>query len=141
MIFSAYGLPVFKFDSTTETLKRSETFVYIHYASLIGLVVYAQLTFLIFGQIHVAVIVLCFFEIAGFYSLGQMLTSNYHTIGEHKKELTSKLLIWSKINICRRKPRAKVQAIYDSKWRLFSNRYNRIPLTKSMITSYIYTTD
>jgi hypothetical protein len=91
MIFSAYGLPVFKFDSTTETLKRSETFVYIHYASLIGLVVYAQLTFLIFGQIHVAVIVLCFFEIAGFYSLGQMLTSNYHTIGEHKKELTQRI--------------------------------------------------
>lgn len=40
-IYSAYGLPVYRFDSTTEILQKTELFVYIHFIALILLVVYS----------------------------------------------------------------------------------------------------
>lgn len=87
MVYSAYGLPAYKFDSTTETLKKSEAFIYVHFVSLVWLVVYSEILFLFFQQLHIGVVVLCVFEVLGYYSLGQMLTSSYHAIGKWKQRL------------------------------------------------------
>jgi hypothetical protein len=87
VVYSAYGLPAYKFDSTTETLKKVEAYVYVHFVSLIWVVVYSQMMFLFFSYLHVGIIALCVFEVIGYYSVGQMVTSNYHTIGKWKQKL------------------------------------------------------
>lgn len=91
VVYSAYGLPNYKYDSTVETLKKKEAHVYVHYISLMLLTVYSTLTIIFFAEYEICIYSLCAFEVLGFYSLGWMLTSNYHSIGEKKKHLTMKM--------------------------------------------------
>lgn len=62
--------------------------MYLHFVSLVWIALYSELVFLFFADdTHIGIITLCVFEVIGYYSVGQMLTNNYHTIGKSKQLL------------------------------------------------------
>lgn len=83
-VYSAYGLPIYKFDSRSQKIKASKNHkVLFDFASAI-LVIYGAITSMIFSHPQLAIYVLGYYYSSNFYKSTLFNLKTYSQLGEKK---------------------------------------------------------
>jgi hypothetical protein len=91
-VYSAYGQPVYKFDSHTEKLKRSITHKVIYDLAGIVVVVYSATVTLVFTQKSYAVYALSYYLATTFLQEVLFALKTHNELAEHKDKITPELV-------------------------------------------------
>ena len=94
-VFSAYGYPHYRFESTKEELKSNMNHSVIFSFSMVTLIIYAVVVSIFFTSKDFAIYALSFFIIIDFFVQSRVSMSSHYSLGSMKDSLTDEILLKS----------------------------------------------